>query len=110
MKRVSRSHGGRRLGQGAAFAMLFGATVVMMATASAPSPIYPAVPGAMGPVGHDADGGLPGVVEADCVRLAELATRLRDGRLQPFGGAVRPLAEAPTAFAPVKAIIRITED
>lgn len=41
MKRVSRSHGGRRLGRGPAFAVLFGANVVMMATASAPSPIYP---------------------------------------------------------------------
>ncbi|MFE0510571.1 NADP-dependent oxidoreductase [Streptomyces sp. NPDC058964] len=55
------------------------------------------------------------VVEPDRERLAELATRLRDGRLQPFVGAVRPLAEAPTAFAPGtrtpgKTIIRITED
>lgn len=41
MKRVSRSHGGRRLGRGPAVAVLFGANVVMMATASAPSPIYP---------------------------------------------------------------------
>ncbi|MET8213868.1 hypothetical protein ABZT51_50190 [Streptomyces sp. NPDC005373] len=32
---------GRRLGRGAAFAVLACATVVMMATASAPSPIYP---------------------------------------------------------------------
>ncbi|MFE7171322.1 NADP-dependent oxidoreductase [Streptomyces sp. NPDC057616] len=55
------------------------------------------------------------VVEPDRERLAELATRLRDGRLQPFVGAVQPLAEAPTAFAPGtrtpgKTIIRITED
>ncbi len=55
------------------------------------------------------------VVEPDRARLAELATRLRDGRLQPFVGAVRPLAEAPTAFAPGtrtpgKTIIRITQD
>lgn len=55
------------------------------------------------------------VVEPDRARLAELATRLRDGRLQPFVGAVRPLAEAPTAFAPGtrtpgKTIIRIAED
>ncbi|MDH6565119.1 NADPH:quinone reductase-like Zn-dependent oxidoreductase [Streptomyces sp. SAI-117] len=55
------------------------------------------------------------VVEPDRARLAELATRLRDGRLQPLVGAVRPLAEAPTAFAPGtrtpgKTIIRITQD
>ncbi len=55
------------------------------------------------------------VVEPDRARLAELATRLRDGRLQPFVGAVRPLAEASTAFAPGtrtpgKTIIRIAED
>ncbi|WP_235854971.1 NADP-dependent oxidoreductase [Nonomuraea aridisoli] len=39
----------------------------------------------------------------------------RDGRLEPFVGAVRPLAEAPAAFAPGerttgKTIIRVTED
>ncbi len=50
------------------------------------------------------------VVEPDRARLAELATRLRDGRLKPFVGAVRPLAEAPAAFAPGKTIIRVTED
>ncbi|KUN81056.1 NADPH:quinone reductase [Streptomyces bungoensis] len=55
------------------------------------------------------------VVEPDRARLADLATRLRDGRLQPFVGTVRPLAEAPTAFAPGKrtpgkTIIRVTED
>ncbi|MGW2240202.1 NADP-dependent oxidoreductase [Streptomyces sp. NPDC001759] len=55
------------------------------------------------------------VVEPDRARLAELATRLRDGRLQPLVGAVRPLAEAPAAFAPGtrtpgKTIIRITQD
>lgn len=55
------------------------------------------------------------VVEPDRVRLADLATRLRDGRLKPFVGAVRPLAEAPSAFAPGqgtpgKTIIRVTED
>ncbi len=54
------------------------------------------------------------VVEADRSRLADLAQRLRDGRLKPIVGAVRPLAEAPAAFAPVrrtpgKTIIRITE-
>jgi NADPH:quinone reductase-like Zn-dependent oxidoreductase len=54
------------------------------------------------------------VVEADRFRLAGLAERLRDGRLKPIVGAVRPLAEAPAAFAadrrtPGKTIIRITE-
>lgn len=55
------------------------------------------------------------VVEADRTRLADLAQRLREGRLKPIVGAVRPLTEAPAAFAPDrrtpgKAIIRITED
>ncbi|MEU9379883.1 NADP-dependent oxidoreductase [Streptomyces sp. NPDC048279] len=55
------------------------------------------------------------VVEPDRARLIDLATRLRDGRLKPIVGAVRPLAEAPAAFAPGprtpgKTIIRITED
>ena len=54
------------------------------------------------------------VVEADRSRLADLAQRLRDGRLKPIVGAVRPLAEAPAAFAPDrhipgKTIIRIIE-
>jgi NADPH:quinone reductase-like Zn-dependent oxidoreductase len=54
------------------------------------------------------------VVEADRARLADLAQRLRDGRLKPIVGAVRPLAEAPAAFAPDrrtpgKTIIRIIE-
>ena len=52
------------------------------------------------------------VVEPDRPRLADLAQRLRDGRLKPIVGAVRPLAEAPAAFAPDrrtpgKTIIRI---
>jgi NADPH:quinone reductase-like Zn-dependent oxidoreductase len=55
------------------------------------------------------------VVEADRSRLGDLAQRLRDGRLKPIVGAVRPLAEAPAAFAPDrrtpgKTIIRIAED
>lgn len=55
------------------------------------------------------------VVEPDRARLADLATRLRGGRLKPLVGAVRPLAEAPSAFAPGKStlgktIIRVTED
>ena len=53
------------------------------------------------------------VVEADRSRLAELAQRVRDGRLKPLVGAVVPLTEAPAAFAPDrrtpgKTIIRIT--
>ena len=55
------------------------------------------------------------VVEPDRCRLAELAQRLRDGRLRPIVGEIRRLAEAPAAFAagrrtPGKTIIRITED
>ena len=54
------------------------------------------------------------VVEADRSQLADLAQRLRDGRLKPIVGEVRPLAEAPAPFAPDhrtpgKTIIRITE-
>jgi NADPH:quinone reductase-like Zn-dependent oxidoreductase len=40
------------------------------------------------------------VVEPDRFRLADLAERVRSGRLNPIVGAVRPLAEAPSAFAP----------
>jgi NADPH:quinone reductase-like Zn-dependent oxidoreductase len=55
------------------------------------------------------------VVEPDRARLADLAQRLRDGRLKPIVGAVRTLAEAPAAFAPErrapgKTIIRVAED
>ncbi|MET8332100.1 NADP-dependent oxidoreductase [Streptomyces sp. NPDC005181] len=39
------------------------------------------------------------VVEADRVRLADLIQRVRDGRLKPVVGDVRPLSEAPAAFA-----------
>ncbi len=55
------------------------------------------------------------VVEADRSQLIELAERLRDGRLTPNVGAVRPLAEAPAAFGPNaphasgKTIIQVTE-
>lgn len=38
------------------------------------------------------------VVEPDRGQLTELATRLRDGRLVPLVGTVRPLADAPAAF------------
>ncbi len=53
------------------------------------------------------------VVEPDRFRLADLAERVRSGRLTPIIGAVRPLAEAPSAFAPDhrasgKTIIRVT--
>ena len=54
------------------------------------------------------------VVEADRSQLAELAQRLRDGRLASNVGAVRPLAEAPAAFGPDaprvsgKTVIRVT--
>ena len=54
------------------------------------------------------------VVEPDRFRLADLAQRVRSGRLKPVIGAVRPLAGAPSAFAPGrrvsgKTIIRVTE-
>jgi NADPH:quinone reductase-like Zn-dependent oxidoreductase len=54
------------------------------------------------------------VVEPDRVRLADLAQRLRERRLKPIVGDVRPLCEAPAAFAPGrrspgKTIIRVTE-
>ncbi|MFJ1990099.1 NADP-dependent oxidoreductase [Streptomyces asiaticus] len=55
------------------------------------------------------------VVEPDRARLTDLVTRVRDGRLKPVVGAVRPLTEAPAAFAPTtrtpgKAIVRVAED
>ncbi|WP_030911441.1 NADP-dependent oxidoreductase [Streptomyces sp. NRRL F-5126] len=54
------------------------------------------------------------VVEPDRARLADLVRRVRDGRIKPVVGSVRPLAEAPAAFTPAtrtpgKAIIRVTE-
>jgi hypothetical protein len=54
------------------------------------------------------------IVEPDRLRLADLAERVRSGRLKPIVGAVRPLAEVPSAFAPDrrvpgKTIIRIAE-
>jgi NADPH:quinone reductase-like Zn-dependent oxidoreductase len=54
------------------------------------------------------------VVEPDRSRLGDLAQRVRNGRLKPIVGAVRPLAEAPAAFTPDrripgKTIIRIAE-
>jgi NADPH:quinone reductase-like Zn-dependent oxidoreductase len=55
------------------------------------------------------------VVEPDRKRLADLAERVRSGRLKPIVGAVRPLEQAPAAFAPDrrvsgKTIIRVAED
>jgi NADPH:quinone reductase-like Zn-dependent oxidoreductase len=55
------------------------------------------------------------LVEADRARLADLAARVRDGRLHPVVGAVLPLAEAAAAFAPDnripgKTILRIAQD
>jgi NADPH:quinone reductase-like Zn-dependent oxidoreductase len=55
------------------------------------------------------------VVEPDRAQLAELAERVRDGRLKPIVGAVRKLSEAPAAFAPDrrtpgKTIIRVTQN
>ena len=58
---------------------------------------------------------LEDVVEADRSQLAELAQRLRDGRLTSNVGAVRALAEVPAAFGPDaprgsgKTIIQVTE-
>ncbi|TQJ23364.1 NADPH:quinone reductase-like Zn-dependent oxidoreductase [Micromonospora sp. A202] len=55
------------------------------------------------------------VVEPDRVRLADLAQRLRTGRLNPVVGAVRPLAETAAAFArhrrtPGKTIIQVVDE
>jgi NADPH:quinone reductase-like Zn-dependent oxidoreductase len=55
------------------------------------------------------------LVEADPARLADLAARVRDGRLKPVVGAVLPLEEAAAAFAPDKrvsgkTILRVAED
>lgn len=55
------------------------------------------------------------VVEPDRARLADLALRVRDGRLRPLVGEVRPLAETPAAFAPGrrahgKTIIRVVPE
>ncbi|MEV6919318.1 NADP-dependent oxidoreductase [Amycolatopsis sp. NPDC051106] len=55
------------------------------------------------------------VVEPDRARLADLAQRVRDGRLKPLVGEVCPLAEAPAAFArprrvPGKTFIQVAAD
>ncbi|MEU3740022.1 NADP-dependent oxidoreductase [Streptomyces sp. NPDC032198] len=55
------------------------------------------------------------VVEPDRDRLSDLAQRVRDGRLKPIIGDVRPLNEAIAAFTPDKrtsgkTIIRVAED
>lgn len=54
------------------------------------------------------------VVEPDRARLADLAQRVRDGRLKPLVGAVRPLSEAASAFSrqhrvPGKTIIQVAD-
>ncbi|MEU7843677.1 NADP-dependent oxidoreductase [Micromonospora sp. NPDC049114] len=55
------------------------------------------------------------VVEPDRVRLADLADRVRAGRLKPIVSAVRPLSEAASAFVrqrrtPGKTIIQVTQE
>ncbi|MGW3285248.1 NADP-dependent oxidoreductase [Streptomyces sp. NPDC001002] len=55
------------------------------------------------------------VVEPDRARLADLAQRVRDGRLSVRVGEVRPLAEAVAAFAPARrvagrTIIQVVEE
>ncbi|MGX1516244.1 NADP-dependent oxidoreductase [Streptomyces collinus] len=55
------------------------------------------------------------VVEPDRAQLTELVQRVREGRLRPAVGEVRPLAEAPAAFAPGRGrhgrtIIRVASD
>jgi NADPH:quinone reductase-like Zn-dependent oxidoreductase len=55
------------------------------------------------------------VVEPDRARLADLARRVREGRLTPVVGAVRPLSGAAAAFArhprtPGRTIIQIADD
>ncbi|MCE0763029.1 NADP-dependent oxidoreductase [Pseudonocardia kujensis] len=55
------------------------------------------------------------VVEPDRARLADLARRLREGRLEPLVGAVRPLEETADAFArhrrtPGKTIIQVAHE
>lgn len=55
------------------------------------------------------------VVEPDRAGLVDLAQRVRDGRVKPVIGSVRPLAEAGAAFArhqrsPGRTIIQVTND
>jgi NADPH:quinone reductase-like Zn-dependent oxidoreductase len=55
------------------------------------------------------------VVEPDRARLSDLAQRLRDRRLKPIVGAVRPLAETPDAFtrhrrSHGKTVIQVVQD
>jgi NADPH:quinone reductase-like Zn-dependent oxidoreductase len=55
------------------------------------------------------------VVEPDRAQLADLAERLRTGRLKPIVGAVRPLSETAAAFArhrrtPGKTIIQVADE
>jgi NADPH:quinone reductase-like Zn-dependent oxidoreductase len=68
------------------------------------------------PMTHPKDGhAIFFVVEADRARLSNLAERVRDGRLKPIVGAVRPLAETAAVFArqrhaPGKTIIQVVTD
>ncbi|WP_063015747.1 NADP-dependent oxidoreductase [Nocardia nova] len=55
------------------------------------------------------------VVEPDRARLADLAQRVRSGRLEPIVGSVRPLADTASAFArrhrtPGRTIIRVADE
>jgi len=55
------------------------------------------------------------IVEPDRVRLADLAERVRTGRLNPIVGAVHSLAEAPAAFAhrqrvPGRTIVQVADE
>lgn len=55
------------------------------------------------------------VVEPDRGELADLERRVRDGRLRPLVGDIRPLEDAAAAFSPTyhrrgKTIIRVVED
>jgi NADPH:quinone reductase-like Zn-dependent oxidoreductase len=70
------------------------------------------------PPGRAPDGGRSAffVVEPDRARLADLAQRLREGRVAPRVGAVLPLSEAPDVFGPGrprvpgKTVIRVRQD
>jgi len=51
------------------------------------------------------------VVEPDRAQTAQLAARLRDGRLVPLVSAVRELADVPAAFGSRgKTIVKVTTD
>ena len=58
------------------------------------------------PTARLADRAIFFVVEPDRLRLADLAERVRSGRLKPIVGAVRPLTEAQSAFTPDRRMAR----